>query len=169
VQKRSVRYVILFLSFFCFRCATAIHGRFEQVAVSSDPPGATVVVDCGAGAHAMSDTPTPVVLRRGASNCRLTFNRDGYVSTTIALKRRSSWAMAGYAVPAIVGAVVMSGASSKDNMNFCIHCSDARTFVGGIGIGSGAIGIGVDYATGAMFNHGGAIALKLEPVAELRK
>ena len=85
---------ILFLGalFALSGCATVAHGRFQQVPVVSNPPGAAVEVDCGQGPVVAGETPVVVKVRRKAEFCAITLTRDGYRPATVTLARRwSGW------------------------------------------------------------------------------
>ena len=75
-------------------CATAIHGRFQSVPVTSSPSGANIEVDCDGDRHDAGLTPANVALPRGAKTCSLTLSKDGYEPKRVAFERvRSNAAM----------------------------------------------------------------------------
>jgi PEGA domain-containing protein len=72
-------------------CATLVHGRKQEVAVSSEPPGAQVLLR----GEAIGTTPTKVKLPRRDSHLTLRFEKDGYQTAELPLKRRVSGWIAG--------------------------------------------------------------------------
>jgi hypothetical protein len=72
-----------------FACATAQRGRYQSVAIDSDPLGARVELDdCGRAAPASVITPAVIKVSRRATNCRLTFSLENREPRTVTLKRR---------------------------------------------------------------------------------
>ena len=69
-------------------CATVAHGVRQEVVVTSEPLGAAVFInDVPVGA-----TPKRLSLRRGESNLVVRFEKQGFASQRIALKRSlSGW------------------------------------------------------------------------------
>lgn len=135
-------------------CATVVHGRFQQVPVTSDPAGAAVQVDCGSGAHANGVTPTTVSLRRGAEKCAITFTKEGYADRRVEFTRIMSGAtflnlLPGFAVGAVVGVAATEGSlldpnndSNQGNVGFAT----------GLVAGTGA-GMLIDRSTGAIYRQ----------------
>jgi len=67
-------------------CATIIHGRTQETAVTSEPPGAQVFID----KDLVGVTPTRILLNRRDSRVVLRFEKEGYVPENLALKRTFS-------------------------------------------------------------------------------
>jgi hypothetical protein len=127
------------------RCATVHHGPMQRVRVDSDPSGATVTTkDCGAGATKVARTDAVVWVNRRATHCTLTVSAAGFDSQTIELHREVSPRTAG-------NADAIRGMCYGDALN-CRSFGDllAAVFFGGI---IGGAGVGVDAATGAMFEQ----------------
>ena len=64
-------------------CATIIHGTRQNIAVSSVPSGAKVIVK---GVY-MGTTPAVIKLKRNESNITLRFEKEGYEPVEVALNR----------------------------------------------------------------------------------
>jgi len=71
------------LVFLIAGCATIIHGTRQNIAVSSVPSGARVIVK---GVH-MATTPAVIELKRNESNIILRFEKEGYEPVEVALNR----------------------------------------------------------------------------------
>lgn len=67
------------LMWFTLGCATIIHGRHQEMQLSTDPPGATVQ---DKGKTIALATPAEVVLSRGSSH-KLCFTKEGYRPVTV--------------------------------------------------------------------------------------
>jgi hypothetical protein len=135
-------------------CSTMFHGRYQDVAVASDPPGATVLVDCGEGASASGLTPTTARLYRGAAACSLTLQKQGHHDETLRFTRSIAphfW----WNVPAglAVGAAFGTAAATSDPL--CTY--DCDTDSNGASLAGLALGTGVtmlvDRSTGAMYRQ----------------
>ncbi|MEO8036067.1 MAG: hypothetical protein ABI837_16650 [Acidobacteriota bacterium] len=101
---RSVIAVTL-LSLGATGCASIVHGRHQQVAVVSDPAGATVIADCGNGPRTAGETPVVVKVSRKADRCLITIRKEGFEDESVVLARHlSGWLWGNlllpYAVPA---------------------------------------------------------------------
>lgn len=68
-------------------CASIAHGRYQQVAINSNPSGAHVTVDCGGGAQAAGQTPATVNLKRNADPCKVNLSKDGYEDASVVFAR----------------------------------------------------------------------------------
>jgi hypothetical protein len=167
--RESVRNAVLFVAVLAFRCATATNGRYQRVPVTSDPPGAEVTVNCGAGSHAEGMTPTTVVLKRKAKACDVTLSRDGYRPSTTIFDRRLSFRTAGNAaVPVAAG--VYGYATGGGSWLF--SAADVGLMNAIAGIPLGAVFVGVDFATGAVFRHAPDnlhVHLQASPVRDLKE
>jgi hypothetical protein len=119
---------------FC-SCATIAHGRWQQVPIQTDPPGATVVVD---------GTPagvTPMVLRvpRRHRGVDVRLERVGYRPVSITLTPDlSAW---------VAGDL---GLGASQALNQGVKNSEQQAIAGGVMLG---LGLGVDVATGAAFTY----------------
>ncbi len=71
-------------------CATIVNGTTQKVSVSSDPPGAQLVVD----GESTYTTPATVELSRKRDHL-LTISKDGYHTEQIAVQKVISGAVAG--------------------------------------------------------------------------
>lgn len=111
LKTKSVVGMALLL--FCIAgCAAIIHGTKQEVAVSSTPSGAKVVV---MGAH-MATTPGIIKLDRKDSNIVLRFEKDGYEPVEVALRRSvDGWIAGNILFGGLIGLVIdfASGAAYK--------------------------------------------------------
>jgi hypothetical protein len=79
-------------------CATIIHGRTQEITVTSAPSGAQVFID----KSLIGITPARILLKRRESHLVLRFEKDGYIAENIALKRSfSGWAAADIGLGAV--------------------------------------------------------------------
>jgi hypothetical protein len=91
-------------------CATAINGRTQEVPISSEPPGATVLVD---GVN-VGTTPTTVMLTRHDSHS-VRIEKPGYViyeMTTVTIT--SKWIYADLAPGLIVPPLILIRDTDQD-------------------------------------------------------
>jgi hypothetical protein len=122
-------------------CATVRQGRDQQVRVSTDPPGASVEIRCGAP-QPPAVTPTTIRLPRRVEACSLTLTHPGFRSETVTFDRvPSKWVWANFAGPISAGAV---GATRQSDQAFVDFLSGAAL---------GGAGFAVDALTGAMWEH----------------
>lgn len=135
-------------------CSTMFHGRYQDVAVASDPPGATVLVDCGPGATATGVTPTTVRLYRGAESCSLRLQKEGHQEEALRFTRSIApnfW----WNVPAGLGVGAAFGAAAATADPLCTY--DCDTDSNGASLAGLALGTGVtmlvDRSTGAMYRQ----------------
>ena len=87
----------------------AAKAGYESIPVESDPPGADVVVECGA-IRLTTVTPGRVLLARCAPDCRVTIRKEGYRARVTSLKRdsaESAWADA-LALAMVSGGVLIT-------------------------------------------------------------
>jgi len=130
------------------RCATAANGRYETIRVTSDPPGASVRVDCGrANRRAARATPTVISIPRNADRCSVLLVKDGYERRSIKLDRVVSEKVIRNFYAAAVGFEAMEEVSWDDDLfavAFLFTLSSAAL---------GGVGLAVDRVTGALFEH----------------
>src|SRR4051794_33561821 len=86
-------------------CATVHKGGKQEIAVITDPPGASVEVRCGKPQPA-AVTPTTVRLPRRAEQCSLILARPGFQSETVVFDSSPSrWVWGNFAAPGVGGAL----------------------------------------------------------------
>lgn len=143
------------------RCATATNGRYEMINVTSDPPGASVRVDCGkANRRAARSTPTVIAIPRNADRCSVLLVKDGYERRSVTLDRVVSEKAIRNFYAAAVGIDVMNEVSWDNDLfalAFFLTLSSAAL---------GGVGLAVDRATGALFEHKPGV-IDVDLVAEL--
>ena len=130
-------------------CATMEHGRYETIELHSEPEGASVALDCGsAPRHPKLVTPAAIEIPRSAENCTITFLRDGYLPKTVKLERKiASETARNFGGVVAAGEMVTTDCCHDD---FWMALSFA-TFLGGVAYGG--VGVAIDHATGAMYEH----------------
>lgn len=130
------------------RCATAANGRYERIPIKSDPPGASVRVDCGkANRRAPKVTPTVIAIPRNADRCSVLLVKDGYERRSVTLDRVVSEKVIRNFYAAAFGLEAMDELSWDDDLfavAFFFTLSSAAL---------GGVGLAVDRATGALFEH----------------
>src|SRR5258705_10891680 len=86
-------------------CATVHNGRKQELAVTTDPAGASVEVRCGKPQPA-AVTPTTVRLPRRVEHCSLILTRPGFQSEIVVLDSSpSGWVWGNVAAPSVGGAM----------------------------------------------------------------
>jgi hypothetical protein len=133
---------------FTLRCATVNDGTYQRIAVSTEPSGASIAVDCGSAAHHVrKTTPATIKVPRRADPCKLLVTKEGYENESIALKRVVS--------PRAYSNFHLAAAGVEAMSDDCCD-SDWFAFLALLTAGSaavGAVGMTVDRATGAIFEH----------------
>ncbi len=88
--------IVLFLILVCCAssCATIVHGKSQQVAVVTEPPGATVIVD----GSEVGATPLTLTLER-KNDHTVYLSKNGYQATLATLERSVSGLAAFYLLP----------------------------------------------------------------------
>jgi hypothetical protein len=104
-----MRNVVLSVAMICLaaRCASIAHGRYQQVPINSNPSGAAVSVECGAGPQPSGQTPVTVSLKRNAEPCKVSIAKDGYEDTSVIFARAiSGWIWGNIAFGGIPGWII---------------------------------------------------------------
>lgn len=82
-------------------CATIVHGRSQDVALASTPPGATVKID-----GVQTTTPGKVTLRRD-QDYNATFEKEGYSTRQVKIEKEGSWWLLGNIIfGGIIGLII---------------------------------------------------------------
>jgi hypothetical protein len=145
MNLKTVVAVVLFTQ----GCATLHNGRYQEISVASDPPGASVEVRCGKTQPA-AVTPATVRLPRRVEPCSLTLTRPGFHPETVVFDSSpSGWVWANFAAPIAGGTI---GATRHSDQAFVDFLFGALL---------GGVGIGIDAMTHAMWH--------LEPARVERK
>lgn len=130
------------------RCATATNGRYEMIPITSDPPGASVRVDCGkAKRRAPKATPTVIAIPRNADRCSVLLVKDGFERRSITLDRVVSEKAIRNFYAAAIGLEAMDEVSWDDDL-FAV-----AFFFTLSSVALGGVGLAVDRATGALYEH----------------
>ena len=109
---------LLFLSFLSLTsCATITRGVHEKLKVTSDPPGANVVLSTGE----KGVTPATFVEKRRRDTFTVTVSKPGYVSQTVAVQSKAGGtggtAMAGnLLIGGAIGMGVDAGTGAYDSL-----------------------------------------------------
>lgn len=161
-MRSSMKLLAVFLaSTMAVRCATASNGRYEKIRVTSDPPGASVRVDCGkADRRAPAPTPTVIAIPRNADRCSVLLVKDGYERQSVKLDRVVSDKAIRNFYPAAVGVEVMDEVSDDEGLFFVALFLTLSTAA------LGGVGLAVDRVTGALFEHEPR-SIQVELVSEL--
>jgi hypothetical protein len=160
----------LFLALLLFtcsaRCASVVHGRYQDVAVSSTPSGAAVRVDCGDAPADAGVTPAKVKLRRGAEHCAITLSKSGYSDHVVTFTRMVSEATWGNIVPGLlIGTVIAAASAPIVVFSDSAAQEDRANGLGAAGvIGGAGAGAWIDHSTGAMYKQvPGTVDVTLQP------
>jgi hypothetical protein len=143
-MKRVI--ALLLTGSFLSSCATITRGRDEVISVESNPPGASVTIQCDRGVSAAGVTPAHLTIPRKADLCRVNVEKSGMKAQTVPIERgfnASYWLNfpSTLGLPIYVFAVGPFGGSNG-------------TGVAWLAFGlAGAAGLLVDRVNGAMYDH----------------
>jgi hypothetical protein len=84
--RRALRVLLVALAASGSACATVAHGGTQTIRVSTDPPGATVLVN----GEDRGRTPTQIDLRRKARTTVVRLECDGYAPAMVEVTRGAS-------------------------------------------------------------------------------
>lgn len=138
-------------------CATISRGRYEVIAVDSDPPGANATIKCLGRVSDSGTTPVHMTIPREADGCRVNIEKSGMQPQTIALERGFNASYWTNFVPASGFPISVIAAFSDSGSN--------SIAIAALGFGIfGAAGLIVDRVTGAMYDHNpNVIKVTLQP------
>lgn len=147
------------------RCATVADGRHQEIIVTSDPPGASLAVDCGSAPRRPgAKTPAVLELPRAADPCRIVATKEGYEHASISLAREFSPRALSNFTAAMSGVEGLDAACCDDDWMALIGVYT------GISAIAGTVGFAVDRATGAMYRHTPeGVHFTLRPLDELEE
>ncbi len=153
----SALFALILISCLLFQagCATIFQGRVQTILVTSDPPGAKVLVD----GKQMSTTPVDIRVNKKNSHI-VRLEKEGYAPYEIRMKRGlSGWLWAN--VPFIT-LMALAGAESAADV------TGERDFLG-MAIVPSIVLLGVDFLTGAAFKQRPSkIEIKLTELGDTR-
>ena len=146
-------------------CASVVNRPYEEIPVTSDPPGAVVSVECGDAPVYGGTTPTVIVASRLAETCGITVAKEGFAEQHINFERQESKATRANEVPGFVTgallsvvALVITWDTPHVDGDFVMGAYDAGHAAGS------AAGNAVDRKTGAAFKWvPGAVNVTLQP------
>jgi len=73
-------------------CGTMMRGTKQNIALNSDPSGATAIVKSGKGEEIKVTVPTTVILKKSRKYA-IDFQKEGYLQQTVSIERRMDKAM----------------------------------------------------------------------------
>ena len=127
-------------------CATVAHGVRQEVVVTSEPPGAAAFVnDVPVGM-----TPVRVSLRRWERNVVVRFEKDGFATERVPLKRSVSGWVALNGI--VLNPMAMQGMSSSQADAWPAQAAVALAFM-----------LGADFVTGGAYKFPKVVRARLEP------
>ena len=109
-------WIFALCSLACTGCASVMNGRTQVMAVSSDPPGAHVLVD----EEHVGVTPTFVDLPRRERNLTLRLEKEGFGSVHVPVRRSASGWLWGDAALAVTNGLV-AGQAIGHRKTQCTH------------------------------------------------
>jgi len=114
-------------------CGTIISGPSETITVTSDPSGAELSVDCGAGVGTFI-TPARLAIARRSSDCTLTLRKPGFaVETAVIEQGINPWTWGNVPIAALgITAIGMSGFSDDPSQGARMGGAVALIGLGGL-------------------------------------
>ena len=103
-----MRKVVSLLVLLCVSCASVVHQTTQQIPVTSDPPGAAIMVACGdVNNDPRLATPATVVVHRKPAKCSISLAKEGFKTEEVKLdKEMSPWYLGNILIGGIVGFIV---------------------------------------------------------------
>ncbi|HSP13943.1 MAG TPA: hypothetical protein VLV78_04240 [Thermoanaerobaculia bacterium] len=138
------RMSVLLVAFLVSSCATVWKGSDETIAVTSQPPGASAIIECK-GFRTQGMTPARLTIPRKANGCSLAVSKDSFVTRAVALDTGFNGPYWGN-FAGVAGVGLALGGSFGGADNFVIVSS---ALLGVLGLG----GFVVDRMTGRAFHH----------------
>ena len=149
-------------------CASVVNRPYEEIPVTSEPPGAVVSVECGDAPVYGGTTPTLIVVSRLADTCGITVAKEGFAEEHIDFERQESKATRANEVPGVVTGALFSAVALAITWN--TSSVDGDFVVGAYNAGhaaGSAAGNAVDHKTGAAFKWvPGRVDVKLQRAEE---
>ena len=147
------------LSLLAGGCASVFHGIRQKVEVFTDPPGATAT----AGDQRVT-TPGVLKLPRKVKNTEIRIEKEGFISKTVVLERRTSGLVWLNFVGIPAGVFGVGGAAASGSSGFSgVDRARSGAIIGGVGLP--AVGFLIDYGNGAAYRLDPArVVVRLEPV-----
>jgi len=78
---------VIAVGIFASGCVTLQNGRYEKIAVASEPAGATARIECRDGWHSEGVTPAVLTIPRKADACAVRVSAQGYEPIVVPLER----------------------------------------------------------------------------------
>ncbi|MCH9698173.1 MAG: PEGA domain-containing protein [Gammaproteobacteria bacterium] len=114
-SKKIILFPVILSSYIhLFGCATIVSGTTQNIAVSSNPTGATIVVE--PGQYQNTFTPASMELERDGGPYRVTISHEGYEPYKVTLKTSTNgWLWGNLLLGGLIGIIVDSstGAGTK--------------------------------------------------------
>jgi len=127
--------------------------RREMIHVESLPSGGVIELDCGtASGVAPGTTPADVEIPRRQDPCRLTVSKAGFRTFAVELTRRVRKGFYGN-IASPFGGLLIGAAAEPRCQGECWFGGYSTAIGTATGMIIGGIGMGVDAATGAMWEH----------------
>lgn len=134
--------IALSILLFSLNCASVQQGPVQRVSIDSEPRGATVMArDCGVVARGEHVTPATVTVSRRATRCTLELIHPDFDVVAVSLRRTLS--------PRTAGNVQVAAAVMEADWSGL----DEFAIFGAAGLALFGAGLGVDFATGAMYEQ----------------
>ncbi len=127
-------------------CATVFHGRTQETTITSEPVGARIFI----GKELVGVTPARIILKRRESHVVLHFEKEGYQTEELALKRSfSGW----------IAADIGLGAAQFANQGLASQSQMASAAAG-----ITTVTLGVDLITGSAYQLPTHVQVTLKPL-----
>ena len=141
-------------------CATMTHGTTQRIHVTSDPPGASVLLD----GRPVGTTPTQITASRRNREPVIGIEKEGFRPAAYRIERREDWSTVLWDVALGVAIIATTG-------RLMLEHDEANPTFGQliVAFGAGATPGIVDYANGAAFRFPSRIDAILEPELRLRR
>jgi hypothetical protein len=147
-------------------CASMVNRPYEEIPVTSEPPGAVVSVDCGDAPVYGGTTPAVIEVSRLAETCGITVAKEGFAEQHIDFERQPSGATRMTEVPGVITGALLSAVALVITWDSPSVDGDFVAGAYDVGHAAGsAAGNAVDKKTGAAFKWvPGLVKVTLQPI-----